>query len=330
MGEMSFMSSELRPETCNVITVLTMLLAVFGGVGAALITAWATLHARRPVRSQIELVDVSIAERSTPDANPVIDIKVRNTGGQPAVLKRLVLRVHRVARIGRTALEASHEIRFGIALPVSAAYDIELPYPAKAAGFQESVTLSLVVAPGNADRFELRPGMANDIHDMYVYEVDLEIVYDGDDRRVMSPRVAFVLPGLGYILTADEIKSVIEQFQQDTKQIRDTIDAEMTSQGLTAPDWETAPPRRRADLPDRLYSLAGAGLFGDISSFNVTDEFWNPVLAIAQFLNDIERTYRELISITAEVMDPALTEIAERARATLAELPPLQARFGCP
>jgi hypothetical protein len=320
MGEMSFMSSGDQQETGNVITVLTIVLGVCGGVGAALISAWAVLRARRPVKSKIELVDVSIAERSAPTDDPVIDIKVRNTGGQPAVLKRLILRVHRAVEVGRPVPEASREIRFGITLPVSAAYDIEMPHPATAAGFQESVSLSLVVAPGHADRFELRAGLKG-IHGIYVYEVDLEIVYDGDDRRVNSPRVAIVLPGSGYVLTADEIKGVTERFRQDTKQIRDAIDAEMASQGLATPDWDSAPPRRRADLPDGLRSLDGDDPLGDVPSFDVTDEFWNPELAITQFLSDIERTYRELLTVTGEVTDPALTAMAERARATLAGLP---------
>lgn len=85
--------------------MLTTLVGLIGGIGAALIGAWAVLRARQPQKSRVELVDVSLPPpdpaKDVLDDLPVLDVKVRNTGAQPAVLKRVAVHTHRAT--GSTA-----------------------------------------------------------------------------------------------------------------------------------------------------------------------------------------------------------------------------------
>ncbi|MBA4866472.1 tetratricopeptide repeat protein [Streptomyces sp. PSKA54] len=323
--------------------MLATVLGLTGGLAAAIIGAWAALRARRPPKSQVELVDVTIAPPSGSasgprDMSPVLDVKVRNTGGQSAVLKRLVVRVHRAVRCGSMfsgmRLTPYSAMWVGALLPVSATYDAAIPPPEDAGGSRAVIDLSQVVAQGEADRFEVRLGM-QPTFDTYVYELDLEIIYDGNDRMMTSPRVAVAFPQHGFVYSADEIRTVISHFLEDTREVREAIDREMTERGLPVPDWESAPPRRRADLPDGLVSVDGNA---DILSsgaqgiYEVTEAFWDPRRAITGHLRSFERMYRQLVEITvgAAVADEVLTASLPLAEATLAQLPALYAEFRVP
>ncbi|MET8639338.1 tetratricopeptide repeat protein [Streptomyces sp. NPDC004680] len=222
-------------------------------------------------------------------------------------------------------------IWIGATLPVSATYDAAIPPPEDAGGFQGVIDLSQVVAQGEADRFEIRLGM-EPTFDTYAYALDLEIIYDGNDRTMTSPRVAVAFPHHGFVYSVDEIRTVIRRFLEDTRKVRDAIDRELTERGVPVPDWESAPPRCRADLPSGLLSVDGNGdLFssGGAGVYEVTEAFWNPGRAITRHLQDFERMYREVIEITvdAAVADNLLTASLPRARATLAQLPALYAEF---
>ncbi|MFG2123892.1 tetratricopeptide repeat protein [Streptomyces sp. NPDC048710] len=326
--------------------MLATVLGLIGGIAAAIIGAWAALRARRLPKSQVELVDVTIVRPSGSapgssgprDASPVLDVKVRNTGGQSAVLKRLVVRVHRAVRCGSMfadmRLTPFRALWVGAVLPVSATYDVAIPPPEDAGGSRFVIDLSQVVAQGEADRFEVRLGM-EPTFDTYVYALDLEIVYDGDDRLMTSPRVAVAFPQHGFVYSADEIRTVISGFLDDMGKVRDAIDIEMTERGLPVPDWESAPPRRRSDLPDGLVSVDGNGdLFssGGGGVYEVTEAFWDPGRAIAGHLQSFERMYREAVEITvgAATADDVLTASLPRAEAVLAQLPALYAEFGIP
>lgn len=254
------------------------------------------------------------------------------------MLKRLVVRVHRAVRCGSMfagmRLTPYRALWVGAALPVSATYDAAIPLPEHAGGSRAVVDLSQVVAQGEADRFEVRLGM-EPTFDTYVYGLDLEIVYDGNDRLMTSPRVAVAFPQRGFVYSADEIRTVISGFLEDTGKVRDAIDREMTERGLPVPDWESAPPRRRSDLPDGLVSVDGiADLFssGGGGVYEVTEAFWDPGRAIAGHLQSFERMYREVVEITvgAAVADDVLMASLPRVEAILARLPALYAEFGIP
>ncbi|WP_145886121.1 tetratricopeptide repeat protein [Streptomyces sp. BK340] len=325
--------------------MLATVLGLIGGIAAAIIGAWAALRARRLPKSQVELVDVAIAPPSGSvsdsslgprDMSPVLDVKVRNTGGQSAVLKRLVVRVDRAVRCGSMfasmRLTPYRALWVGAVLPVSATYDAAIPPPEDADGFRAVIGLSQVVAQGEADRFEIRLGM-DPTFDTYVYGLDLEFVYDGNDRSMTSPSVAVAFPQRGFVYSADEIRAVIRGFLEDTAKVRDAIDTEMTARGLPVPDWESAPPRRRSDLPDGLVSVDGnSDLFssGGGGVYEVTEAFWDPQRAIADHLQSFQRMYREAVEITsgAALADDVLTASLPSAEAVLAQLPALYAEFG--
>ncbi|MFE1312429.1 tetratricopeptide repeat protein [Streptomyces sp. NPDC058755] len=331
--------------------MLATVFGLIGGIAAAVIGAWAALRARRLPKSQVELVDVAIVPPSPSvslsasgsalgprDMSPVLDVKVRNTGGQSAVLKRLVVRVDRAVRCGSMfdgmRLTPYRALWVGAVLPVSATYDVAIPPPEDAGGSQCVIGLSQVVAQGEADRFEVRLGM-EPTFDTYVYGLDLEIVYDGNDRLMTSPKVAVAFPQRGFVYSADEIRTVVRGFLEETGKVRDAIDAEMTERGQSVPDWESAPPRRRSDLPDGLVSVDGiADLFssGGGGVYEVTEAFWDPRRAIAGHLQSFERMYREAVEITvgAAVADDVLTASLARAEAVLAQLPAMYAEFGIP
>jgi hypothetical protein len=316
--------------------VLTVILALSGGVVAAVIGAWATLHARRPPRSHVELADVSLAPLAEGDASPVLDIKVRNTGGQPAVIKRVVVRVNRAVRcgtmFGSMRLTPYRAVWLGATLEVSARYDISIPPPEKSAGFAEPVAISQAVAPGEPDRFELRLGM-KPAFDAYIYDVTLELVYDGDDRAALSKSIAVLFPHREFaVYTKELIRQQIEHFLSRIPEIHAAIDAELVTHGRSAIDWESAPPKCRADLPDGMLSVDGTGDYRDSGGhgiYEVTGEFWNPRAAIAAHLVAYEKMYTELSAITrsAAVADPVLTRAMGQVTAILGDLPTLFEEF---
>jgi Tetratricopeptide repeat len=293
-----------------------------------------------PTDSQLELVDVAIAKPSrTPDGerddSPVLDVKVRNTGGQPAVLKRAFIHVHQAVRCG-TMFGSMRLTPFGghwagAVLPVSATYDVAVPPPEDADGLRIPAEISQAVAAGDSDRFEIRLGM-KPTFDAYAYLVTLELVYDGADRRVVSPPIAVGFANGHIVHTVQEMRLMVRLFQKDVSEIREGIDQELTARGLPIPDWDAAPPRGRAALPDGLLSVDGTGNLFDSGwpgIWKVTPKFWDPERSVARTLNDFERMYRELTGIItdATVVDKRLLSVLPQAQATLADLPELCAEF---
>lgn len=321
--------------------MLTTIFALAGGIGAALIGAWATLRARRPRKSMVELVDVSLpppgpAAYGRQDESPVLDVKVRNTGGQPAVLKRLVVHVRRAVRCGSmfTSMRLMPYDAFlvGATLPVSETYDLPLAAPEEAAGERVTIDLSQVVEPGKADRFQVRLGL-EPTFDTVAYLLDLEVRYDGNDRRLKLPLVAVAFPKHDFVYTVEEIRDQIHEFQADVDEVRRAIDRELAALGLAIPDWNTAPPRHRDDLPGGLLSVDGIGdmfLSGRDGVYEVNDSFWDPRRTIARHLHAFETQYRELVEIItpATVVHDFLRAERPRAEATLGQLPALHDEFG--
>jgi len=320
-------------------TTIEVLVGLIGGVGAALIGAWAALRARRPRESRVELVDLSLPPpdpaKEVQDDLPVLDFKVRNTGGQPAVLKRVVVHTHRAARLDSMWLmpyKPGFPRSFGARLEVSETYDVTLPAPEEATGTRVTIDLSQVVKPGEADRFLVRLGQRS-IHDTAAYLLHFELVYNADDRKVTSPPLA-VAPQRVLIESVKQIRRDIHSFLGEVNKVRQAIDREMAARGRPTPDWITAPPRHRDELPGGLLSVDGDG--DPLSSgFNcvyvVNENFWDPQRAIERHLHTIEKRYQELVEVItpATVMHKVLRAALQRVHATLAKLPALYAEF-CP
>ena len=309
--------------------MLGIVLGLAGAVGAAVIGAWAVLRARRPPKSHVELVSVTIGQRCDGDQSPVLDVKVRNAGGQTAVLKRAVVHVHRAVRCGTMSasmrLTPYRKVLYGAVLPMSATYDVLIPPPEDAVGAAAGVGISQVVAPGEADRFEVRLGM-KPTFDAYAYQVTLELIYDGDDRSVTSAPVAVAFPEHRFVHQVSEIREQIRGFLDGVAKVRAAIDREMTARGLPAPDWESAPPRGREELPGGLVAVDGmADLDGSSARqgvFEVTNAFWNPERSVALHVREFGRMYGELEEIVegADEVDDVLRAELSRAQATLTGL----------
>lgn len=317
--------------------MLTAVLGLAGGIGAAAIGAWAVLRARRPPKARVELVDVSVQPATAGGrwAAPVLDVKLRNSGGQPAVLKRLVIHVHRAIRYsGLGVLMPYDALWVGAAMDASGTYDVELPPVDDASGAQVTVDISQVIAPAAADRFLVRLGIDPEFATQ-VYLLHVEVVYDAADRRVRSDPVAVAFARLGLAPTPSEIRSDIRRFRQAVDEVRAAVDEEMTARGLPTPDWNARPPGRRSDLPAGLVSVDGVGDIirsGGDGVYEVNERFWDPQGAIERYLRATENECRKLVDILspATAMHDLLRTALQRARATLDELPNLHAEFRPP
>lgn len=323
--------------------MLATLATLIGGVSAALIGAWAALRARRPRKSLVELVDVSLTPpdpaKARRDDIPDLDIKLRNTGGQPAVVKRVVVRTHRAASFGSIPMPLPYDLGFprfvGARLDVSETYDVTLPAPEKAAETRIVINVSQVVDPGEADRFMIRLGR-DSIEDTVAYLLHLELLHDANGRTVTSPLLAVAFPQRVSVDSAEQIRRYIHDFQDEVKKVRQAIDLEMTARGYSAPDWITAAPKRRGDLPRNLLTVDGNGdpMSNPVSdhAYVVNENFWEPRRAIERYLQSVEQRYTELV----DVIDPTvvapevLRAVLPHAQDTLAQVPALRAEFCTP
>ncbi|WP_158854732.1 tetratricopeptide repeat protein [Saccharothrix deserti] len=316
--------------------MLTTIVGLTGGVGAALIAAWATTRGPGRRKSRVKLVDVALQRpdpaKDAKDDPPVLDVMVRNTGGQPAVLKRLVVHVHQAVRFGDTTMRMPYDAgpgHVGKGLDASATYEVELPDPEHAADAPIIAPLSQVVAPGEADRFLIRLARPF-VLDLVAYLLHLEILYDEKGRKVRSDPLAVVYPQRIVIASIEEIRREIRGFQRSVAEIRQAIDREMAARSRSAPDWLTAPPRHRDDLPRGLVSVEGNGNIFDSGTdgvYIVNEHFWNPEQTIRRYLDDIAQRYRTVVGIctSASVLPKFLSKALPRINATLSQLPALYA-----
>ncbi|HYK31496.1 MAG TPA: hypothetical protein VEV63_06015 [Streptosporangiaceae bacterium] len=306
--------------------MLAVLLGFAGVIVAAIIGAWAVLRTRHPTPSQLELVDVAVGAAAAKNDDAVVfDIKVRNIGGQPAVIKRLVVHIERASSMYvRTVLPVYSKVTFAAQmLAITATYDVTLPSPGKLADRRADVTVNLgqVVKAGEADRFQIRAGHGYSSSAGYL--VRLELLHDAD-RSVESSllAVAAPVPGAQTVITPRDIRDALVRFCDQVDEIRRGVDADIAAAGLAAADWLASPPRSRDKLPERLPSFEQYSV--------VFDEFWDPPRAIEEYLAGIEQQYRTLIDIgeMAAIVPDSLRDLMPQMRATLAELPSLRAEFG--
>ncbi|MFD2468890.1 hypothetical protein [Amycolatopsis silviterrae] len=276
---------------------------------------------------QVEMIDVSVPDRPARWMDPpVVDLKLRNRGGESAVLKRMVVEVlwaRRITAFGE--LLPYSDISGGVWLPPSATYDVELPEPEDADGARITVALSQVIDAGEADRFHVRlntdipPGDAFP-HEapgaISLYLLRLHVLYNADDRKVRFRPLAVACPGnLLPVPTKKEIRKRITEFRGKVDEIRRGIDREMTARGMKPPDWSAKPPRARGDLPADLAALN--------RGHRVNAYFWDPQGAVKLFLDDAERICREITQLPPDLPD-GLDQAVAAARATLSELPALR------
>lgn len=192
---------------------------------------------------------------------------------------------------------------FGDRLDVFEPYDVTLPTPENATGGRPTINLSQVIAFGETDLFVIRLEHSS-IHDTIAYLLHLKLVYDADDRNVTLPPLGIVFPQHVLIESAEQIRCHLYSFQRKINGVRQAIDQEMVARGLPIPDWITALPRHRHELPSGLLSVDGDDhfLFSRFDCVDVVNEnFCDPQRAIERDLHTIEKRYRELV----EVINPA-------------------------
>jgi hypothetical protein len=151
-------------------------------------------------QSDIRLVDIAIDEST--DEFPKLDIKIRNTGDEPAFLKKACFEVTHVF-VPIEFREISYQMQ-----PVTWEYDVHFT---EETGSIESA-ISQIVQPKGSDRFVFKlgqecgpPGLA------IIVRFRVRIVYDEDDKLVDSDYFICTIPRAveivgSYIATTDEEK----------------------------------------------------------------------------------------------------------------------------
>ncbi|MFI6345987.1 hypothetical protein [Streptomyces sp. NPDC050560] len=260
-----------------------------------------------------------------------MDIKVRNVGGQPAVLRRLVVEV---VEAGLFRQEPLHpDMRTGAGMPVSGRYDVRLPPSYEAAGHRQAVPLDQVVPPSDTDRFLARLGADREPGDL-VYLLRFEVVHDAAERRVTSSPVAVGVPVEDEIVRVGCAREAVERFWSEVEEIRSGVDREMAARGLPVPDWRAHPPRRRGELPRVLAAVDGGvpgddgGIVTDGEHVQVNEAFWEPERAVEEYLREAEEQCRALVGLVAraEEAPDSLRRSARLAAEELAQLSALRSR----
>lgn len=280
--------------------------------------------------SRLELSSITQAE---PDGQAgsgvVLDLRIRNTGGQPAILHRAVIHI-------RDALDLSPHHVVGFlpyeelwvrgALPVSHTYDsITLPHPDEARETHDELDLSQAIGPAGTDRFHIRLGTPP-AQDTLIYLLDLTLFHD-THGTFSSPAVAVAYPLGSHLVTYVEIREDLAGFLHAVHKVRGAVDREMAALGLPTPNWDNHPPTTRSDLPPGLRSLDGdpddvLGLRAD--TYKVNNAFWNPQAALTSRRRQIRSHYEHVVRIidSASIRHKSWSPILTQAQTILRRLHP--------
>lgn len=262
--------------------------------------------------------------------HPVMDVKLHNSGGNTAILKRLTVEALWAKRFAVLPDLVPYVDPAGPAMmSPSAMYEVRLPAPEDAADARITLGVSHLIAPDDADRIQIRlitqfppneTAAGSEPGATFVYLLRLVLLYNADDQELSSRTIGVACPGnVVFLPTEEGLRRKIRRFQTKVDDIRKAIDKEMASRGQTPPEWLSRPPRRREDLPRRLSIL-------DRRQLN--DRFWNPRDAVARYLDDAEQLCREITETLTPEMPDGLGEIIPAAHATLAQIPMLRKDFG--
>jgi hypothetical protein len=204
--------------------------------------------------SQLELSAVTLTEAGPHhESSAVLDLRLRNIGGQPALLHRATFHIDDAVSLSPYATVGFlpyDELLVRGYLHVSHTYDIALPDPEQAGGSHHNLDLSQAIEPAGTDRFHIRLGIPG-TQDTLIYLLHFDLHYDAD-RTLTSPTIAVAHPPGSRLVVIDEIRSDLQGFRQAVREVREAIDREMIIRGLAAPDWDNHPPTGRADLPPQL------------------------------------------------------------------------------
>ena len=286
-----------------------------------------------PGESQLELPAVTLTEDGPEGhSSVVLDLQLRNTGGQSALLHRVTIHIHDAINLELGCfLPYEPEWLVDGHLPVTKTYDINLPGPHQAVGTHHDLRISQTVRPYDTDRFAIRLGV---FQWPLAYKLHFDINYDMD-RVLTSPTIAIAHPPGSTLATISEIRSDLQAFRDAVREVRDAIDREIAIRGLPALDWDNQPPTNHADLPANLrsvnrdpgYGLAALGTSRSGAIYEVSEAFWNPDSSLTRRLHDIHAHYSRVVSIItgADIRHDSLPQILTQAQTVLAQLPALHA-----
>jgi hypothetical protein len=283
--------------------------------------------------SQIELSAVTLAETGPPRSSAVLDVKLRNVGGQPAILHKATLHVH-----DALSMSPYHVVGFlpyeelwvrGV-LQVSETYDLALLPPEEAIGSHHDLELSQAIEPYGTDRIHIRLGIPP-TQDTIIYLLTFNLFYD-THGGLTSPTVAIAHPPGSSLVAPDAIRSDLHEFWQAIRKVRGAVNREMAARNLPTPDWDNHPPASRADLPPGLLSIDGDPqdpLGIRPGTYEVNDAFWNPHDSFAQHVDYIHVYYERVVRIIndAHVRHSSLPHILTEAQTVLAQLPAIAEEF---
>ncbi len=167
-----------------IIGIICSILVVLATVITSFKTIWEVIPS-----PPIQLVDTSFIET---EYFPQLDIKVRNTGEQVAVLKRVDLDVQKLWVLQNPCKPS--------AVPISEKYDVKLI--TGYAPYTEQVRISQEVQPNGVARFALILGNnAGPGLEEYVFLMKVTIIYNEDNRSVPSQNLLlFSEPSASQIL----------------------------------------------------------------------------------------------------------------------------------
>ncbi|WP_431895601.1 hypothetical protein [Micromonospora haikouensis] len=286
--------------------------------------------------SELELSAVTLTQTgswqdSWVDSCAVLDLKLRNIGGQPAILHRATFHVHDAICLSPYDLVGFlpyEEMFLRGALIASNTYDLSLPDPEQAAGSRHTLDLAQAIEPAGTDCFLIRLGIPP-TQDTLIYLLRFDIHYN-TRRTLTSPAIAIAHPPGSTLVSPDEIRADLHRFHEAVREVRAALDVELVSRGLAPPDWDNHPPTGRTDLPANLLAVDGNGLpFSMAGTYEVNDAFWNPAQALTQRLHDIRAYCTRVVRIIkdADISHDSLPFIRAEAQAILDELPALEAEF---
>lgn len=278
-------------------------IAALSALGAAVIAAsgagLVALTSRRPARARLKLVDAHVENPFSGTTPPVVDIKLRNTGGQTTVAKRVTLSVLWAREIPVLDLlnihpEASHPL----ALEPSAVYDVDMPDPAQPSPGPVKIHVAQALAGGAADRFQIRlhakvpQGRAWKLEipgAVWAYLLEATVVSDEADDSITSTPIAVACPGNSLrVPTPEVVRQRVGDFRVQVADVRNQVDRELVKRGRAPADWDADPPLSRSDLPNRLTALSTGRIRDD-------SNFWRSEVAVSEYLDNAERVCRAVI-----------------------------------
>ncbi|MFI7433039.1 DUF4145 domain-containing protein [Micromonospora haikouensis] len=290
--------------------------------------------------SDLELSAVTLTATDPPGeygllkGSVVLDLKLRNIGGQPAILHRATFHIRDAVSLWPDYLvhfRPYEELWLRGALFASATYNLALPDPEEAAGSHHNLDLSQEIGPAGTDRFHIQLGIPPTM-DTLIYLLHFDLRYNASGT-ITSPAIAVAHPPGSQLVTPDAIRRDLHEFCQAVHEVRDAIDREMTARGLPLPDWHNNPPTSRADLPANLLAVDGNGLgFSMSGAYQVNSAFWNPQGSLTQRLQDIQNYCTRIVNVItdADICHESLLWLLGPAQDILAQLPALRAEFSAP